>query len=692
MQARYLSLMTCLFGLFFILTSCSGDNAPASVKPAVEAPVVITDEREPLRVLSWGGDESLLLRAGSPITLEMEYLQRFADENDLRLEINMQMEFDQMIPALLAGKGDVIASNLTITDERKEQVSFTKPITETLEYLVTGIKSKALKAPKDLNGRELVIQKGKAYEETAQGLLKAYPKLKLRMIDSKIDGELMLDKVATGEFDIIIKDENLLDAAMLYRDDLQKGMQASAKREIAIAVAPDNKKLLKKLNRFLQLQRIALVDHGRDKNRWQKIKRTKTIRIVMRNNFSSYFIWRGQLLGFNYELAKKFAKDHGLRYEIIVAPDHKSMLDYLLLDKADIALGFLNPTQRRKDRGIAFSRPYHYASQLLVAKTDDMTIEELDDLQHRKVVVRKSSAYWDTMLKVMEETPNISLLAASEVQESEELLEGVGEGVYDLTVADSHIVDLEMMFIDQIKPVLTLTEAQGQSWAVTEGHDELLNNVNRFVRKHYKGLFYNVKYQQYFTSVKRLDAHRDAYLSLINEGTLSPYDDFVKKYSTKYDFDWRMMVAQMHQESHFDPNARSFAGAQGLFQIMPKTAKQMGLENVSDPETAVHAGIKYMDWVRERMSYINPEEDQLIWFSLAAYNAGAGHVRDAVTLARKKGWNPRRWFGNVEKAMLLLSKNKYAKKARHGYVRGHEPVRYVRAIKNRYDTFQYLVD
>jgi membrane-bound lytic murein transglycosylase F len=99
-----------------------------------------------------------------------------------------------------------------------------------------------------------------------------------------------------------------------------------------------------------------------------------------------------------------------------------------------------------------------------------------------------------------------------------------------------------------------------------------------------------------------------------------------------------------------------------------------------------------MDWVRERMSYINPEEDQLIWFSLAAYNAGAGHVRDAVTLARKKGWNPRRWFGNVEKAMLLLSKNQYAKKARHGYVRGHEPVHYVRAIKNRYDTFQYLVD
>jgi membrane-bound lytic murein transglycosylase F len=682
MQARRLSLMTCFFSLFLILASCSLENSPAP----------IVDEREPLRVLSWAGDESLLMRNGSPVSLEIEYLQRFADENYLRLEVIMLAEFKQLIPALLAGKGDAIASNLTITETRKKLLSFTKPITKTFEYLVTGLNSKPLKSPKDLSGREVVFQQGKAYEETAQGLIKAYPQLTLRMIDTQVDSELMMDKVAAGEFDIIIKDGNLLDATMLYRDDLQKGMQASAKREIAIAVAPDNQKLLHQLNDFLQLQSIALVDNGRYKNRWQKIKQTKTIRFVMRNNFSSYFIWRGQLLGFNYELAKKFAKDNGLRYEIVVAPDHASMLNYLLLDKADIALGFLNPTQRRKDKGIDFSVPYHYASQLLIAKVDDESISSIDDLANRTVVVRKSSAYWDTILAVKQETPHVVLLAASESQESEELIDGVGEGLYDLTVADSHIANLEMVFLDQVKSVLALTEPQGQGWAVKKGHDQLLGNINSFVKKYYKSLFYNVKYQQYFTSGKRIDAHRNDYLSLRDDGTLSPYDIYVKKYAKKYDFDWRLMIAQMHQESRFDPNARSFAGAHGLFQIMPRTAKQMELEDVSDPETGIHAGIKYMDWVRERMTYIKPEDGQLIWFTLAAYNAGAGHVRDAVSLARKKGWNPHRWFGHVEKAMLLLSKNEYSRKARHGYVRGHEPVKYVRAIKNRYDTFQYLVD
>ena len=682
MQARHLSLLTFFFSACFFLASCT-DN---SVQDA------IVDEREPLRVLTSVDEESPLLRNGSPVLLELDYLQRYADENNLRLEIIRLMEFSELIPALLEGKGDVIAANLTVTDARKEQVDFTLPITEILEFLVTGINSKPLKTPKDLSGREVVVQQGKAYEETARGLIKAYPQLKLRMLEEPIDGETMLDKVASGEFDIIIRDENLLEVTKLYREDIKQGLQASGKREIAIAVAPDNKDLLSKLNTFLQLESIALVDNGQYKNRWEKIRKTKTIRFVMRNNFSSYFIWRGQLLGFNYELAKKFAQENGLRYEIVVAPDHASMLDYLLLDKADIALGFLNPTQRRKDKGIDFSVPYHYASQLLISKIEEQNIESLDDLEYRSIVVRKSSAYWDTIMKIRDENPDISLLAAAETQETEELIEGVGEGLYDLTVADSHIANLEMVFLNTVKSVFALTEPKGQAWAVRGGHDKLLINVNRFIKKYYKGLFYNVKYQQYFTSGKRIDAHRNDYLSLRDDGTLSPYDEFVKKYAKKYNFDWRLMVAQMHQESHFDPNARSFAGAHGLFQIMPRTAKQMNLENIDDPETGIHAGIKYMDWVRERMTYIKPEEGQLIWFTLASYNAGAGHVRDAVSLARKKGWNPHRWFGHVEKAMLLLSKAEYAKKARYGYVRGHEPVQYVHAIKNRFDTFQYLVE
>ena len=147
----------------------------------------------------------------------------------------------------------------------------------------------------------------------------------------------------------------------------------------------------------------------------------------------------------------------------------------------------------------------------------------------------------------------------------------------------------------------------------------------------------------------------------------------------------------MYQESRFNPEAKSWVGAQGLMQVMPRTAKEMGISNLKQPETGIKAGVQYLNWVRDRFE---PELNvkARMWFTLAAYNAGQGHVKDARRLARKQGLNPNRWFDNVEKAMLLLSKKKYYSKARHGYVRGREPVNYVREIRSRYRAYIRLAN
>ena len=160
----------------------------------------------------------------------------------------------------------------------------------------------------------------------------------------------------------------------------------------------------------------------------------------------------------------------------------------------------------------------------------------------------------------------------------------------------------------------------------------------------------------------------------------------MRKYADKYGFDWRLIAAQMYQESRFDPKAKSFAGAQGLLQVMPRTARFMGFKEIKKPEDGIHAGVKYLDWVRNRFEPTLPFDERM-WFTLAAYNAGHGHVEDARRLARQKGWDGDRWFDNAEKAMLLLSKEKYAAKARYGYVRGIEPVSYVRNIRQRYRAY-----
>ena len=114
-----------------------------------------------------------------------------------------------------------------------------------------------------------------------------------------------------------------------------------------------------------------------------------------------------------------------------------------------------------------------------------------------------------------------------------------------------------------------------------------------------------------------------------------------------------------------------------------------GFDDLQDLETGIHAGVKYLDWTRQRFDRELPSIDCL-WFALAAYNAGVGHVWDARHLARKLGRDPNRWFGHVEQAMLLLSQNENASQARYGYVHGQEPVDYVRAIRERYYAYVRL--
>ena len=173
------------------------------------------------------------------------------------------------------------------------------------------------------------------------------------------------------------------------------------------------------------------------------------------------------------------------------------------------------------------------------------------------------------------------------------------------------------------------------------------------------------------------------------KGQISPYDKLVQKYAEEYGFDWRLIAAQMYQESRFNPKARSSSGARGLMQLMPRTASSLGIKDLDKPANSIKAGVKYLDWLRDRFSDELPLAERL-WFSLAAYNAGAGHVHDARRLAKSIGRDPDRWFFQTETAMLLLSQKEYASKARYGFVNGEEPVNYVRDIKQRFEAYVEL--
>lgn len=644
-------------------------------------------ERGTLRVLVHHSDDEPLPRNDYPIGIHREWLKRFAQEQGLEpIEIAVD-DFDQLIPALEEGRGDVIAANLTVLQSRKKKVRFTVPLDHTRQYLVSS-KTGSIENKSELAGKTIHVKPGTSHEETALALQEQYEGLTVAHLPGNMVNEAVLDEISQNNISYTIDDENYLSAAARYRSDFDMLFPVSVEQSVAWAVRADASELQASLNRFITHEKLIAPDDFASHGDLDAINKRRTLRVAMRNTMASYFLWRGELYGFEYELARRFADKHKLRLQIVVAEDYTQLMTLLREGKADIAAAYLTPNPWRNTINIAFSRPYHYASEILVSRADD-PIESVDQLAGRKIFVRQSSSYWHTLESLLSKGKNIVMEAVDETLDTEQIIDMVARQEFDLTVADNHLLDLELSWRDDIIGNFSLTDPQPQSWAVRAENTQLLNAINKFFGKEYKGEFYNIVYKRYFDAeedIVQWAEYRDAQK---DHHHISPYDDLIREYAERYEFDWRLLAAQIYQESRFNPKARSWSGAKGLMQVMPRTARELGFDNLKDPETGLHAGVKYLDWVRDRFEQDLAVADRM-WFTLAAYNAGAGHVRDARRLARQLGKDPDIWFDNVEQAMLLLSKPQYARKARYGYVRGAEPVQYVRNIRDLYLAYSQL--
>ena len=114
----------------------------------------------------------------------------------------------------------------------------------------------------------------------------------------------------------------------------------------------------------------------------------------------------------------------------------------------------------------------------------------------------------------------------------------------------------------------------------------------------------------------------------------------IKMYSDRINWDWRLLASLICQESRFNPDVKSRVGAYGLMQIMPETGKNFGIDITSSPKNNIKAGARYINWLHSIFDPKIPDENERIKFILASYNAGPGHVLDAMKLAEKNGMDP----------------------------------------------------
>lgn len=224
-------------------------------------------------------------------------------------------------------------------------------------------------------------------------------------------------------------------------------------------------------------------------------------------------------------------------------------------------------------------------------------------------------------------------------------------------------------------------------WAVVGGNKSLADTLNGWFKP--KMIAETKKEESWLLSSASITRH--VYSPFLNrsKGVISRYDHLFQRYSGTARMDWRLMAAQCYQESCFDPNAKSWAGACGLMQIMPSTADHLGLpmSAIHDAESNVAAAAKYMAELQGHFSDIG-DPTQRVLFALAAYNGGFHHIRDAMNLTRKHGGNPYNW-GHVREYVLRLAQPAYYRDpvVKYGFMRGTETADYVDRIRARWSEY-----
>ena len=406
-------------------------------------------------------------------------------------------------------------------------------------------------------------------------------------------------------------------------------------------------------------------------------------------NSTSYFIYRGQEMGFQYELAQQFAQSLGLKMEVKVARNVADMERKLINGEGDLIAYNLPITKEGKNR-VTYCGNEIITHQVIVQQTGRQTrpLKDVTELIGKEVYV-KPGKYYERLVNLNQELGGGILIkkVTSDSTGVEDLIAQVSEGKIQYTVADNDIARLNATYFPNLNIHLSISFDQRSSWAVRRDCPLLAQAANEWQKNNATSPAYTASMKRYFETSKNLP--HSPILSL-REGKISHYDELFKKYAKEINWDWRLLASLAYKESNFDTTAVSWAGAKGLMQLMPSTAHAMGMPpgKEQNAEESIKAAVKYLGITTK--SFMQIPEPERIHFVLASYNSGLGHVLDAMALAEKYGKKKYVWKDNVEKYILLKSQEEYFTDSvcKYGYFRGTETYTFVRDIMGRYEQYK----
>jgi membrane-bound lytic murein transglycosylase MltF len=422
------------------------------------------------------------------------------------------------------------------------------------------------------------------------------------------------------------------------------------------------------------------------------VKRQR-IRVLAPYSKTFFFLDGPKQSGITYEgmkifekwLNKSYGKKHLGVHIVIIPTPSENLLSGLTEGRGDIGAGNLTITSDRKKR-VDFSDPFAKgAKEIIVSAKGTPGLDTIKDLSGKVIYVRPSSSYFESMkglnnqLKKAGKKP-VKIVTTDPYLEDEDILEMVNAGLIPMTAVDEHLAEAWRKVFDNLTvyPNLAVRTGGDIGWAFRKNSPKLKKVINAFVAGHKeKSMLFNIITTRYLKNIRWV---KNA-LAKEELQKFSDADEFFIKYADQYGFDWLFVAAFAYQESGIDQSARSSAGAIGVMQMLPSTAKDpnVNIPDINNLENNIHAGVKYLRFIRDNYFGKEPmDETNKTLFTMASYNAGPGRIAQLRNGAKKTGLDPNVWFRNVE----VIAAREI----------GGETVQYVRNIYKYYTAYRLTAD
>ncbi len=425
-----------------------------------------------------------------------------------------------------------------------------------------------------------------------------------------------------------------------------------------------------------------------------------TLRVGMLNSPTTYFDYRGTPMGYDYELMSKFSKFYGLQFKVVVGGTISEMIEWLDEGKIDIVASPVPVTAEFQDRALLCG-PRNVSSQVLVQKTDipkDSIVKDVTDLVGKEVIVQNDSKYFYRMQNLNEEIGGGIIITplAKDTISDDDLLSMVWKGEIPRSVVDSDIAEAALSYYPGLDISVKVSLDQYSRWAVAPESQGIATALDRWFADEKDDIsevfskYYRLSKLEFFEALP--DGFEDIKTMTFANGRISPFDNIFKDAAKRSGLDWRLIAAIAYVESHFDADVKSWAGALGIMQVMPRTATSHGYSpaEMLNPVKCVDVAVKTLMDLNSLFEKKVKDPTERENFILASYNSGPGHILDAIALAGKYGLNPQKWDDNVEAAAIMKSKPAYYRDpvVKNGYFRGKETVNFVHKVQSVYNYFK----